>query len=84
MAVKAGKATKTVKAIRQNGHPVAKGKRAKTKDELDYEALMARIENDPNAPPIAKVAAAYRRERDKSGEPYLTIEQIFEQLGRQF
>ena len=82
--VKAGKAVKAAKAIRQNGQPAAKGKRAKSKEELDYEALLTKIENDPNAPPIAKIAAAYARERDKSGEPYLTIEQIFEQLGRRF
>ena len=82
--VKAGKSVKAAKTIRQNGRPTVKSKSAKDKEELDYEALMTKIENDPNAPPIAKIAVAYARERDKSGEPYLTIEQIFEQLGRTF
>ncbi len=81
--VKAGKAGKAVKPER-NGRPAVKGKPVKSSKELDYEALLTKIENDPNAPPIAKIAAAYARERDKSGEPYLTIEQIFEQLGRRF
>jgi hypothetical protein len=82
--VKAVKVAKPVKAKRRNKRPSVKGKRAKTKEELEYEALMTEIENDPDAPLIAKQAVAYRLGRDKSGEPYLTIEQIFEQLGRRF
>lgn len=54
--------------------------RIQTKE--DAEALMAEIENDPNAPLIAKEAVAFRRQREQSGEPYLTIEQIMEELGR--
>ena len=50
--------------------------------KADAEALMAKIENDPNAPLIAKEAVAFRRQREQSGEPYLTIEQIMEGLGR--
>jgi hypothetical protein len=54
--------------------------RIQTKE--DAEALMAEIENDPNATPMAKELVALLRERDKSGEPYLTIEQIQAELGR--
>jgi hypothetical protein len=50
--------------------------------EADAEALMAEIENDPNATLMAKELVALLRERDKSGEPYLTIEQIQAELGR--
>jgi hypothetical protein len=73
---------KAVKAKRKNGRTVAKDKRAKAREELDVEALMTKIENDPDAPAIAKELVALRRERDKSGEPYLTIEQIMAELER--
>ena len=50
--------------------------------KADAEALMAEIENDPNATLMAKELVALLRERDKSGAPYLTIEQIQAELGR--
>lgn len=67
---------------RKNGRAAIKQKRTKAQEKADYEALMTRIENDPNAPLIAKEMVALARERDKSGEPYLTIEQIQAELGR--
>ena len=74
--------TKAVKAKRKNGNQAAKQKRTKAQQAADFEALLTRIVNDPDAPPIAKGLAALRLERDKSGEPYLTIEQIRAELGR--
>jgi hypothetical protein len=50
--------------------------------KADAEALMAEIETDPHAPLIAKEAVAFRRQREQGDEPYLTIEQIMEELGR--
>jgi len=73
---------KAVKAKRKNGRSVGKDKRARAREELDAEALMREIENDPNAPAIARELVALRRERDKTGEPYLTIEQIMAELER--
>ncbi len=73
---------KTIKAKRKNRQSAAKRKRAMAQEELGLEALMTQIENDPNAPLIAKELVALRRERDKSGEPYLTIEQIMAELER--
>jgi len=73
---------KAVKAKRKNGRSAGKDKRAKAREELDVEALMTRIENDPDAPPIAKDLVSLLRERDKTGEPYLTIEQIMAELER--
>lgn len=72
--------TKAGKAKRKNDHAARNGKKAQ--QEPDGEALMTKIENDPNAPLIAKDIVAALRERDKSGEPYLTIEQIQAELGR--
>ncbi len=73
---------KAVKAKRKNGRPVGKDKRARAQEELDVEALMTKIENDPDAPAIARELVALMRERDKTGEPYLTIEQIMAELER--
>ena len=75
-------AVKAVKAKRKNGHTAAKGRRKSGLKESDVEALMTEIENDPDAPLIAKDVVAYWRVRDNSAEPYLTIEQIQEELGR--
>lgn len=75
-------AVKAVKAKHNNGQPAVKGKRGKQRKAIEAEALYASIENDPNAPLIAKEVVAYRRAREKSGEPYLTIEQLWEELGR--
>lgn len=80
----AAKTVKAVKANRKNGRPTVKRKRVKTKDELDFEAQLIEIEHDPNATPMAKALAPLLRERIESGEPYLTIEQIMEELGRRF
>ena len=76
-------AVKAIKARQKTGRSAAtRRKRTKAQAEADFEALMTRIENDPNAPLIAKEIVAVLRERDKSGEPYLTIEQIQAELGR--
>jgi hypothetical protein len=48
----------------------------------DAEAWMVEIENDAKATPWQKELVALMRERDKSKEPYLTIEQIMAELGR--
>ena len=48
----------------------------------DAEAWMVEIENDPTATAWEKELVAMMRERDKSKEPYLTIEQIMAELGR--
>lgn len=76
MSVKANKTKPS------NERPAAKGKRTKAQEAADLEALMIKIENDPNSPLIAKEIVALLRKRDKSGEPYLTIEQIQAELGR--
>lgn len=73
---------KAVKVKRKTGRASANGKRKKIVEELNGEDLMTQIENDPNAPLIAKELVAILRERDKSGEPYLTIEEIQAELGR--
>ena len=73
---------KAAKAKHKNGQASSERKRSKAEKIADYEALMARIENDPNAPLIAKEMVAIARQRDKNGEPYLTIEQIQAELGR--
>ncbi|MGH9846628.1 MAG: hypothetical protein ACREEM_48635 [Blastocatellia bacterium] len=73
---------KAVKAKRKNGRPAGKDKRARAQEELDFEALMTKIENDPDAPLIAKDLVPLLRERAKTGEPYLTIEQIMAELER--
>lgn len=75
-------AVKANKTKHRNGRPATKEKRTKAQEAADLEALLTKIENDPNAPLIAKELAALRRERDRSGEPYLTIEQIQAELGR--
>ncbi len=77
-------AMKAVKVKRKNGRPTIKGKRTKTKEEREFEARLIKIENDPNATPMAKALAPLLRARMESGEPYLTIEQIMEELGRRF
>ena len=76
-------AVKALKAMQKNGRTAAKPKWVPVREEIDMEALMTEIENDPNAPMIAKDVVAYWRVRDNSGEPYLTIEQIQEELGRE-
>lgn len=77
---------KAVKTKSKNGTSVLKRKREKTQEELDLEARLIWIENDPEATPIAKALAPIVRERMEracSGEePYLTIEQIQEELER--
>ncbi len=76
---------KTVKAKKKKGTAAAKRKRmkrTKAREAADFEAYLIGIINDPNAPLIAKEMAALRLERDRSGEPYLTIEQVQEELGR--
>ena len=73
---------KAVKVKSKNGRHTSKAKRAPKQAEQRVEALMTKIENDPNAPLMAKELVALLRERDKSGEPYLTIEQIQAELGR--
>lgn len=73
---------KTVKAKRKKGTVAAKRKRTKAQEAADFAAYLTSIINDPEAPLIAKGLAALRLERDKSGEPYLTIEQIQAELGR--
>jgi hypothetical protein len=77
---------KTVKAKKKNRTGAAKKKRTKTQVESDFEARLISVENDPNAPLIARELAPLIRERmrrARSGEePYLTIEQIQEELGR--
>lgn len=73
---------KTVKAKRKKTAAPAQRKRTKGQQAADFEAYLLSIINDPNAPEIAKGLAALRLERDKSGEPYLTIEQIQAELGR--
>jgi len=78
-------AVKAIKAKKKNG-TAAKRKRTKAQEESDFEARLIIIENDPNAPLITRELASLlreRMERAKSGkEPYLTIEQIQEELGR--
>ena len=74
--------TKATKAKRKNDSPVSNGKQAKTEAAARLEALLIKIENDPHAHWALKEMAALRRERDASGEPYLTIEQIMAELGR--
>jgi len=73
---------KTVKAKRKKGTAAAKRKRTKAQNAAGFESLLTKIVNDPDAPQIAKELAALRLERDKSGEPYLTIEQIMAELER--
>lgn len=75
-------AIKASKTRHSNGRPATKGKRTKVQEKIAAEALMTKIENDPQSPLIAKEIVALLRERDKSGEPYLTIEQIQAELGR--
>ncbi|MBI1765423.1 MAG: hypothetical protein HYR56_28740 [Acidobacteria bacterium] len=82
MAVKTAKAGKAAKAIRQNGRPPGKRKRAKTKDESELEARLLAALSDPQTTPMMKALAPFLLARLESGEPYLTIEQIQEQLGR--
>jgi hypothetical protein len=77
---------KAVKTKRKDGSATAKRKRTIAQQEADFEALLTKIENDPDAPLIAKELVPLmreRRERAKQGEPYLTIEQIQEELGRE-
>lgn len=80
-------AVKAIKAKRKTGRSAAtRRKRTKAQEEADFEALLTRIENDPDAPLIAKDLVPLMRERAeraRSGEPYLTIEQIQEELGRE-
>ena len=73
---------KTSKAKKRKVTTAAKRKRTKAQVAADFEAYLIRIINDPEAPLIARELAALRLERDKSGEPYLTIEQIQAELGR--
>lgn len=74
---------KTFKAKRKKGRTAVKRKRTKAQEAADFEAYLIRIINDPDAPQIAKELAALRLERDKSGEPYITVEQMWEELGRE-
>ncbi len=74
--------TKATKAKRKNGPAALNGSQVKTQEELDFDALLTRIENDPDAHWALKEMATLRRKRDASGEPYLTIEQIMAELGR--
>ncbi len=74
---------KTVKAKKKKRRTAVKRKRTKAQEAADFEALLTKIVNDPDAPQIAKELAALRLERDKSGEPYITIEQMWEELGRE-
>ena len=76
MAVKAVK-TKTRNRL------VATQPPTKALEEVNIQTWMDQVENDPNAPPIAKDVVAYWRSRDKSGEPYLTVEEILLELGRE-
>lgn len=73
---------KAVKAKLKNGHVMAVGKRAQKPATVDLEALYTGIENDPQAPVALKELVAYRRQREQSGEPYLTVEQILAELER--
>ncbi|HMV48048.1 MAG TPA: hypothetical protein PLQ88_14015 [Blastocatellia bacterium] len=50
---------------------------------MNPNTILSEIENDPNAPPIAKGLVALRRKRDQSGEPYITIEQMWKELERE-
>jgi hypothetical protein len=69
--------------------PKVKAKRKLTKYDPhriqtneDAEAFLREIESDPNASTVAKDLVAFLRKRDKSGEPYMTIEEIMVELGR--
>lgn len=76
-------AVKTIKSKQKTGRSAGtKRKRTKAQEEADFEALLTRIVNDPDAPQIAKELAALRLKRDKTGAPYLTIEQIMAELER--
>jgi hypothetical protein len=76
-------AVKIIKLKRKTERDDAKGKkRTKAQEEADFESRLTRIINNPDSPQIAKAMAALRLKRDKSGEPYLTIEQIMAELER--
>ncbi len=76
MAVKALKPKVSKANVRSKYDP------HRIKTVADAEAFMVMIENDPEASPFSKEMVAFARERDKSGEPYLTIEEILAELGR--
>lgn len=71
-----------VKAMQAKNKSRQLPKRSKKQGEPDVAALYAKIENDPNAPQALKAIVEYRRKREKTGEPYLTIEQILAELER--
>lgn len=70
--------TKPLSAVRKP----ARRKREDAERTFDLEALLARIENDPTLSATIKEIAALRRQRDESGEPYLSIEQVLAEVGR--
>ncbi|HMX24781.1 MAG TPA: hypothetical protein PKC13_04070 [Blastocatellia bacterium] len=79
-------AVSAAKAKRKNGTASAnenRKKAAKAAKEMNPNTILSEIENDPNAPPIAKGLVALRRKRDQSGEPYITIEQMWKELERE-
>ena len=75
-------AVKALKARPQNGQPAPKKTQSQKAAEMAFEVLLAEIENDPNAAPMAKGMIPFLRQRMKSGASYLTIEQIQAELGR--
>ncbi len=74
--------TKAVKATRKDRRSAMKQNRTKAQEAGDLEALLIGIINNPDAPRALKQMAVLRLERDKSSAPYLTIEQIQAELGR--
>ena len=75
-------AVKALKASSKNGKPATRKTAVQKEAELAFAALLTQIENDPDAAPMAKGMVPFLRQRMKSGEPYLTIEQIQAELGR--
>jgi hypothetical protein len=73
---------KAAKAKPRNGHKPSKQKKIKTKAEQEYEARLLAIIDDPDATPMIKGLAPLLIERLNSNEPYLTIEQILDEVGR--
>lgn len=81
MAVRASK-FKATTAPKPKSRLTRKDDPNSIKTEADAEAWLLEVENDPKASPLAKELVAFIRDRAKSGEPYLTIEQIMDELGR--
>ena len=76
-------AVSATKAKRKNGQASDGGSPKKSAKELNPNSILSEIENDPNAPQIAKGLVALRRKRDQNGKPYITLEQMWKELERE-